>query len=69
MLPCMAGILPSSYLTHASLFVAAVYYLNKERITAADITTSLTLVNDFHSKFLDLYGKKIVSFPAFFVSF
>ena len=58
MLPCMAGILPPLYLTHLSLSVAVVYYLNKQSITASDLRLSRSLVNDFHSKFIELYGMK-----------
>lgn len=54
----MNGVLPDEYLAHVSLFAAAVFYLNKNSISQADIQHSQDLLCQFHTKFIHLYGEK-----------
>ena len=56
MLPCMEGFLPSVYLHHVALLVAAVYYLNQRSIQPEDIQRGSELLEKFHADFIVLYG-------------
>ena len=57
-LPVLDGILPNPYITHYSLLVAGLLLLPSDKITQEDLRNAGCYLNEFYSKFSDLYGKR-----------
>lgn len=53
--PCLQGILPDEYLEHIALLSEAAHILLRDFISQSDLTKAESLLDDFYSRFENLY--------------
>ena len=56
-LPVLNGVLPLIYFKHYAQLVFAVYFLSQSSITREELEYAKEMLQNFYSKYEDLYGK------------